>query len=173
MSDPAPSTDGIAGEVEARRVPDRSEIRSLLEKYFDGPITDAHVERIVATLQEILASRSRREAEDRTYYANSVRNRGQAWKEELSRGRMMPRVIDYVPWLAATGEDFPAPNLYFRRSSLEFGAGHPAAHGIWQRIRRFAPMNASSMIASAGAHPAAPSISTTKTRTTTSSRFTR
>lgn len=116
--------EGLDRELEARRVPDRAEIRSLLETYFDGPITDAHVTTIADRIAAMLADPARRTVEDHTYIANSVRNHGQAWKEVLSKGQSAPRVIDYVPWFASITKGFPPPKPHCPRELV----------GTWEQV---------------------------------------
>ena len=97
---------------DARRVPDRNEIKSLLEKYFAGPITDAQVDAIEKRVQDTAKSVSKHKLEMRTYYSNAVRYRGRAWREELSHGQTAPRMVDLVPWFASITSGFPPPRPY-------------------------------------------------------------
>lgn len=93
-------------------VPDRNEVRSLLEKYFGEQITDAHVDAIEQRVQDTAKKIMTHQREMRTYYSDSVRYRGRAWREELSHGQRAPRMIDLVPWFASITSGFPPPLPY-------------------------------------------------------------
>jgi uncharacterized protein YjbI with pentapeptide repeats len=108
------------------RLPTRAEIATLLARYFVGPIADGVAARVEQGLAAIVADPARRQAEDAGFRANSVRNRGQAWKEELAYGHSIPHTIDLVPWLALRDPSAPRARPYC-----------PAALvGVWQRDDR-------------------------------------
>jgi len=121
------STDAV---LEARRVPDAPEIRSLLEKYFDGPIEDRHVSTIEARIRELLADGKKRVAEDNTFLGNARIYSGRAWREDMPRDVRAPRVIDYVGWLGSTMQGFPAPKPYCPPAFV--GSWKDAAGHRWQ-----------------------------------------
>jgi hypothetical protein len=120
--------------AEAKRcghVPDRDEIREMLVRYFIGPITEAHVNRLV---HEFERPRSLGELEDLHWkFKSHFAWRGWAWNEEVSENHTSAAPIDLVlmmghqlwdgQWLLG-GPEFPQPKLYCP----------PIAVGTWQQV---------------------------------------
>lgn len=91
------------------RVPERAEVRSILEEYFVGPINDADVDRLHGEVAALVVDDDRWGAESASFRANSPRYRGHAWLEVLARGHSLPTSLDLVAWLALTRKGYPAP----------------------------------------------------------------
>jgi hypothetical protein len=103
----------MAGERRDRqRIPDASEVRALLEKYFDGPITDAQVALVASKVRDIASDPAKLKTEIHAFYANAGRYHGRMWREELAMGPVAPDVVDLVPWLGSTLDGLPPPRGY-------------------------------------------------------------
>lgn len=97
---------------DSRRIPDATEVRALLEKYFDGPITDAQVALIENKVRDIAEDPAKLRIEIHAFYANAGRYHGRLWREELDMEPVAPDVVDLVPWLGSTLDGFPPARGY-------------------------------------------------------------
>lgn len=95
-----------------RHVPDSAEIRAILEKYFEGPISAAQVAIIDAKLRDVVSDATKLRVEIRAFDANASRYHGRLWREELGAGPRAPDPKDLVPWFASTLDGFPPARPY-------------------------------------------------------------
>lgn len=126
-------TDGDrANALETAHVPDRSELRALLEKYFVGAITETVVDQISTDLAEALASRG-----DQQSIASELESlvwwRGVAWREEIPDYRKFPTPAEMAMLIAHGIADqeptFPQPRPHC-----------PAAFvGTWKQVEPATP----------------------------------
>ena len=93
-------------------MPNAAEVRAILERYFEGPITDAHAAIIDAKLRETMGSTANYRCEIRAFYANAGRYHGRLWREELDDGPIAPDPKDLVPWFGSTLTGFPRARPY-------------------------------------------------------------
>jgi hypothetical protein len=88
-----PATDAM------RHIPDRGEVRALLDRYFVGPVGDAAVERAAAEFRAAYDDDGLRAAYNSDFHSRLL-GRGDAWREELSRAQSLARPIDLVMVIA-------------------------------------------------------------------------
>lgn len=106
------TSDDEANAVDTAHVPNRKELRALLEQYFIGEITEATVDRISAELAGTLASRG-----DQLSIASELESfvswRGAAWREEMPEYRKFPTPAEMALLIAHGTADqeptFPQP----------------------------------------------------------------
>jgi hypothetical protein len=95
-----------------RHVPDRAEIRALLEKFFVGPIDDATVDRLDHQFRAVQGDPAQRGPEGSDFRGNKDRYHGQAWKELLATQPAGPTPSELAVWLAVVTPGYPPPRLY-------------------------------------------------------------
>jgi hypothetical protein len=98
--------------------PDRDQIRELLVKYFDPPITDEVVDRVEADYRKVRSSQRDRLHHARYYGATraSTRWRGMTWYEDLNGAERSLRLSDLVLMradvLSDAARSFPRPRRF-------------------------------------------------------------
>jgi hypothetical protein len=127
----------LAAEVERMgHTPDRDELRSLLVRYFVGPITDAHLDRILTELARAKKNTfgdllSLHESIERLTYL------GWAWREEVFANHRTPSDTDLMLLLAHkmwAGNDFrrrTGDTLEFSQPKLYCPA---TVVGTWEQL---------------------------------------
>ena len=108
---PASQAD-IARIEEERRLPEPAELKPLLARYFEGPITDEIAERLHSDMKDIMSRRPRHEGKIASYDPQNRLGEGFAWREEFSRGHHIPRASDLALFHAAMTKGFPRAKLY-------------------------------------------------------------
>jgi len=97
MSEPAPSA---------------AELSALLARYFVGS-NETAVKRLHADVSGVLANPARHAGEISAFNpGNGGRCFGEAWREELAFEDNLPTPLELAAWLAATGDNYPAPRPY-------------------------------------------------------------
>lgn len=98
---------------EERRILEPGEVKTMLETYFVGPITDEVASDLAEYVARVLADPPLHAGEISKFRPdNGGRGFGRAWREHLAYGRTYPRSIDLAAWLAASSEGYPAPKPY-------------------------------------------------------------
>lgn len=97
---------------EERRIPDRSEVKAILERYFVGPLTEEIITRLTDHVSRVVQDRSLWSRERAKFDPSNRRGSGEAWREDLAYGRTRPRSIDMAAWLAASTKGYPEPKPY-------------------------------------------------------------
>lgn len=118
------------GEVDvkaATHIPDRNEIRELLVRYYEAPITDAVVDRIEDRFNRVQETPGGWMAHHRQF-ESPTRWRGKAWNEQYSRARQLMTPSDLLLMIANMASDhdasFPRPKRYCPKPFI----------GIWQQL---------------------------------------
>jgi hypothetical protein len=114
------------------RVPDRSEVRSVLEQYFTGAISDSQVDKLHSEVVAVLSDDAKWKSESGSFRANSPRFTGQAWHEVLARGHSLPTSIDLIAWLALTRPGYPEPKPWCPPIFAGSWNQVDPAGGVWQ-----------------------------------------
>ena len=97
---------------ESRRIPDRSEVKAILDEYFVGPITEEIVTKLTDYVVRVMSDKPFHGGEMAKFHPRNRRAVGTAWREELAYDRDYPRSIDLAAWLASSTEGYPAPKPY-------------------------------------------------------------
>lgn len=102
----------MAQVLEDRRIPTHEELKGLFASYFEGPITDVHVARLLVELEQVRSNPSRLAGDRGAFLPEHRHGRGFGWREEFSYGRRSPRAVDHALFLAATTRGYPKAKLY-------------------------------------------------------------
>jgi hypothetical protein len=97
---------------ESRRIPERSEVKAVLDQYFVGPITDDIVTKLTDYVTRVMRDKPLHWGEIDSFHPRNRRGLGKAWREELSFDRTYPRSIDLAAWLASSTDGYPEPKPY-------------------------------------------------------------
>lgn len=122
---------------EQRRIPERSEIAAMLEKYFVGPVADDVVSKLHDEATTVLTDPAFRAGVASSFHpGNGGRGFGCAWREDLAFDRIDPRSIDVAAWIAWSQPGYPAPKPYcpdaFAGSWIQ---GESPSPGRWELHR--------------------------------------
>jgi hypothetical protein len=97
---------------ESRRIPDRSEVKAVLDEYFVGPITEEIVTKLTDYVVRVMQDKPLHWGEMDKFHPQNRRAFGKAWREVLSYDRDYPRSIDLAAWLASSTDGYPAAKPY-------------------------------------------------------------
>ena len=97
---------------ESRRIPDRSEVKAILDQYFVGPITEEMVTKLTDYVARVMRDPPLHWGEMAKFHRRNRRALGKAWREDLAYDRDYPRSIDLAAWLASSTEGYPEPKPY-------------------------------------------------------------
>jgi hypothetical protein len=97
---------------EERRIPDRSEVKAVLEQYFVGPITEEIVTKLTDYVVRVMQDKPLHWGEIDKFHLRNRRGFGEAWREDLAYDRDYPRSIDLAAWLASSTKGYPDPKHY-------------------------------------------------------------
>jgi hypothetical protein len=97
---------------EERRIPDRSEVKAVLDQYFVGPITEEIVTNLTDYVVRVMQDKPLHWGEMDKFQLRNRRAFGKAWREDLAYDRDYRRSIDLAAWLASSTEGYPAPKPY-------------------------------------------------------------
>jgi len=102
----------IAQHIEDNRLPGPDELRVLLERYFEGPITDEIALRLHSEMVAIFKNVPRMKGDISAFFRGNRVGQGEAWREEFSGWRSTPRNVDLALFHAATRRGYPKPKLH-------------------------------------------------------------